>query len=121
LTTVGATLKEPTVRFLMLVCRDDRPVANAGPLGDEIDVWVREMDSRGVRVTGDPLAPPDRAVTVRVRDGKVETAKGAFLDVGEALLGFDLLECENLEEAIEVASAHPLAKRMVLELRPIGE
>ncbi len=109
------------MRFLMLVCRDNRPVEKgSAPAGGDVDEWVRTMDERGVRITGDPLAPPGEAVAVRVRDGKVEVSNGAHLDVGDTLLGFDLLECRGLDEAIEVAAAHPLAKRMVLEIRPIA-
>jgi hypothetical protein len=108
------------MRFLMLVCRDNRPVeASSSPAGGDVEEWVRTMDQRGVRLTGDPLAPPNDAVAVRVRDGKVEVSNGAFLAASDAVLGFDLLECKDLAEAIEVAAAHPLAKRMVLELRPI--
>ena len=45
---------------------------------------------------------------------------GAFLPTNGALLGFDLLECRDLPDAIDAALAHPLARRCVLEIRPIS-
>ena len=107
------------MRFLMLVCRDSVPVAvPPAQAGDDVDHWVEEMDGRGLRVTGDPLAPSGDARVVRVRDDQLAVTEGPFLEA-EALFGFDLLECRDMAEAIDVASAHPLAKRCVLEIRPV--
>ncbi len=105
----------------MLVCRDSEPaVEGADPVGAEVEKWVAAMDARGVRITGAPLAPEERAAVVRVRGEKVKVGEGAILKTEGALLGFDLLECRDLNEAIEVASAHPLARRCVLEIRPVN-
>jgi len=59
------------------------------------------------------------ARAVRVRDGQLQVAEGAVLDTGGTLLGFDVLECQDMAEAVEVASGHPLARRHVLEIRPV--
>jgi hypothetical protein len=105
--------------FLMLVCRDNVPVeAPSGPAGDDVETWVTTMDGSGLRLTGDVLAPDGQAVAVRVRQDQLEVTDGAFLDTKGALLGFDVLECRDMAEAVQVASAHPLARRGVLELRP---
>jgi hypothetical protein len=56
---------------------------------------------------------------VRVRDGEVLVTDGPFLETKELLGGFDLLECRDMAEAIEVAAAHPMAARGVLEIRPV--
>ena len=109
-----------TVKFLMLLCRDSVPVEAApAPAGDAVEQWVTTMDSRGVRVAGGELAPDAAAVAVRVRDGQRQVAEGAFLETKGALLGFDLLECRDLAEAIDVVVAHPLASRCVMEIRPL--
>jgi hypothetical protein len=105
------------MRFLMLVLKDAPFPDDAQSLGEETERWVETMDRRGVRVAGDPLAPPGAAAVVRVRDGETRVTHGAFLDVGDALLGFDLLECADIDEAVEVAAAHPLAKFCALEIR----
>jgi hypothetical protein len=106
------------MQFLMLVCRDDRPVAPPESPGD-VEEWVSTMDGRGVRLAGDILAPEREAAVVRVRDGQVVVTDGPFLETKEALGGFDLLECRDLAEAIEVAAAHPFASQGVMEIRPI--
>jgi hypothetical protein len=38
-----------------------------------------------------------------------------------ALLGFDVLECQGMEEAVQIAAAHPLARRCGLEIRPASD
>jgi hypothetical protein len=108
------------MQFLMLVCVDDQPwEPPAEPVGD-VDDWVNTMDARGLRVAGDRTARDVDARTVRVRNGEVVVTDGPFLETKEALAGFDLLECRDLAEAIEVAAAHPFAAEGgVMELRPI--
>ena len=104
----------------MLVCRDSVPVqAPTAPAGQAVEQWVTTMDDRGVRVAGDELAPEGEAVAVRVRDGQRQVADGAYLKTEGALLGFDLLECQDMAEAIDVVAADPLASRCVLEIRPV--
>jgi len=108
------------VMFLMLICRDRVPVESpAGPAGSEVGQWEVTMDTAGIRVAGGELAPEAEARAVRVRDGQLQVAQGAVLDTGGTLLGFDVLECEDMAEAVEVASGHPLARRHVLEIRPV--
>ncbi len=85
----------------------------------DIHAWVAEMDGRSVRLEGRPL-DPDHATTVRVRDGQVLVSDGPFAETKEIMVGYDFLDCANLDEAIEVASKHPLAKRGFMELRPFG-
>lgn len=107
------------MQFLMLVCRDTEPVEPATTPAGDVEEWVSTMDGRGLRVAGDRLAPESKASVVRVRKGKVVVTDGPFLETKEILGGFDLLECRDLEEAIEVAAAHPFATQGVLELRPV--
>jgi hypothetical protein len=106
------------MQFLMLVCNDTVPVEPPSTPRD-VDEWVSTMDGRGIRVAGDMLAPETQASVVRVRGGEVLVTDGPFLETKEVLGGFDLLECRDLAEAIEVAAAHPFAAQGVMELRPI--
>jgi hypothetical protein len=55
---------------------------------------------------------------VRVRDGEVVVSDGPFAETKEAVGGFDILECDSLEEAVEIAAAHPLAQIGTIEVRP---
>jgi hypothetical protein len=108
-----------TMKYIMLVCYDPSVTDEeaADPDGYDIDKWVAEMDGRGVRLEGYPLAVGD-AVTVRVRNRQVLLSDGPFTETKEHMAGYDILECSSLEEAVEVASKHPLARHGAMELRP---
>jgi hypothetical protein len=81
--------------------------------------WVDDLRARGIWLTGDQLAPPRRARSVRVRDGKTLVTDGPFAETKEAVGGFDLLECDSFEEAVEIAARHPVAQGGVIEVRPL--
>ncbi len=87
----------------------------------ECPAWVEEMDGRGVRLLGRELEFPETAVTVRVRAGETLVTDGPFAETKEFLAGFDLLECADLDEAIEVAAKHPTSWFDVVEIRPFME
>ena len=77
------------------------------------------LRAKGIWVTGDQLAPPRRARTVRVRNGKTLVTDGPFAETKEAIGGFDLLECDSLEQAVEIAATHPNAQGGTIEVRPL--
>lgn len=111
------------MRYLMLVCVEEGievPVEDSATIGPDVDTWVSEMDGRGVRVQGQELAGVQDATTIRVRGGEVVIADGPFAETKEQIAGFDILECADLDEAIEVASKHPVARFGSLELRPFA-
>ena len=105
------------MKYMMFVCTDTEPETEQSRVPD-IEVWVAENDAAGRRVTGNVLAPPSAATTVRVRGGEVLLADGPFAETKEVIVGFDILECVDLDEAIEVARTHPMAWTGRLELRP---
>ena len=106
------------MRYMLLICAD----GTEGPIDAEpeldIDEWVEQMDGRGIRSIGERLAPPADATTVRVRNGKVLLTDGPFVETKEIICGFDLIECRDLDEAIEVARKHPMATYGMIEVRP---
>ena len=110
------------MRFLMLVCVDREPsgAPNTTP-GLEIDDWVDKYEGDGVRLLGDRIRPDAEAHAVRVRGDEVLVTDGPFVETKEVVAGFDVLECRDLEHAIEVAAAHPMARDGVLELRAFWE
>jgi len=111
------------MKYMLLVCWDaehmngqeepEQPEENKDSFP-----WLDDVQARGIWVTGDQLAPPRRGRTVRVRDGKKLVTDGPFVETKEALGGFDILECDTLDEAVEVAAAHPLAQFGTIEVRP---
>jgi len=86
---------------------------------DDIQSWLEMVESRGARHHGDRLRPVEDATLVRVRGGELIVTDGPFAETREWIAGYDLLECENLDEAIEIASKHPMARFGRLELRPV--
>jgi hypothetical protein len=102
------------VRYMMFVCVD--PAAETYvPEEDNIDEWVGEMDRRKVRILGNRLTGVDAATTVC---GKVLVTDGPFAETKEWIAGFDILECVNLDEAIDIAAKHPMARFGRIEIRP---
>jgi hypothetical protein len=108
------------MKYMMFVVVDPDAAAEAEPSESDptIEQWLADVDGRGKRITGDALRPVSEAVTVRVSHGQVLVSDGPFAESKEWIAGFDILECEDLDEAIAIAARHPQAKGGKLELRP---
>lgn len=108
------------MRYMLLIFHDES-FSPPETIGAETDAWVEEMTRRGVRKAGDRLRPASDATTVRVREDKILLTDGPFAETKEQIAGFDLIECADLDEALEVASKHPMAKAGMVEVRPFWE
>jgi len=108
------------MQFLLIICHDNdfRPTEE---LFSDIKSWIEEMSHRGIRVYGNPLRPADDAVTVRVRNGKLTRMNTPFANSSEKMCAYELIECGSIEEAVEVASKHPMAKAATIEVRPVWD
>jgi len=112
------------MKYLMLVCTDgpvDAERAKLEPGRQDVpalaDAWCREMEQRGIRMLGSPVGPASEATTVRVRDGEVLITDGPYAETKEQMAGFDIIDCKDLDEAIEVAAKHPMARYGMLDIR----
>ena len=105
------------MRYLMFVATDTEPDPDKEQPG-EIETWFEDVNSRGKWVMGDRLRPVADATTVRVRRGERLITDGPFAETREWIVGFDVLECDDLDEAIDIAAKHPMARFGRLELRP---
>jgi hypothetical protein len=108
------------MKYMMFVCTDTEPDTDKSAEPD-IEVWVAENDAKGRRLDGYVLAPVSAATTVRVRNGELLVSDGPFAETKEVIVGYDLLECADLDEAIEVARTHPMARGGRIELRPFAD
>jgi len=104
------------MKFLMLVTAAE--TVEVAPADGDPTAWVEEMERRGVREQGNRLRPVSDATSIRVRGGQTLISDGPFAETTEQIGGFDILDCADLDEAIEIASKHPAARFGVLELRP---
>jgi hypothetical protein len=105
------------MKYLLLICNDG---SFDGATAEELDAgaWVEETDRRGVRLLGSRIHPPEDATTVRVKDGAPLITDGPFAETKEQICGFDIIDCADLDEAIEIAAKHPVARFGMIEVRP---
>ena len=108
------------MQFMMLVATDAEPDEKPEAPGD-IEAWLEEVERTRKRVTGNRLKSKKQARTVRVRKGKLLVTDGPFAETQEVIVGFDILECDGMEEAIAVAAKHPMARAGRIELREFFE
>jgi hypothetical protein len=114
------------MRYVLLITGDENAIAamspeeNSAVLG-EYGAWAEQMGSRGLLQGGERLRPTTDATTVQVRNGQVLTADGPFAETKEQIGGFFLVDCKDLDEAIEAAAKLPGARHGTIEVRPIWE
>lgn len=112
------------MQYLALIYSED----NAGPAPGTPE-WGAFMkgyadankafEAAGVMQGGNALQNSSTATSIRIRNGKTETMDGPFAETKERLGGYYLLDCKNLNQAIEMASLIPTAKHGTVEIRPI--
>ncbi|HET6569580.1 MAG TPA: YciI family protein [Rhodothermales bacterium] len=114
------------MKYYLLSYVDEK--AGAAVPKDEMDAWIRKikawtdaMQESGVLVRAQGLHPTSAAATVRVRNEKMITTHGPFAETKEQLGGFYLIDCKNLDEAIEWAAQAPGARFGSIEVRPVWE
>lgn len=112
------------VRYLLLIGgEDDGSALTSQEVCAQNDAteWAEEMTRRRVLLNGQVLRPPEDATTVRVRGGEVLLSDGPFAETKEQIGGLCVIECADLDEALEIAAAHPVARYGMVEVRPIWE
>ena len=105
------------MKYLMLVCTDPEPDTATEPMPD-IEEWSADVVGRGKHLIGDRLRGVEDATQVRVRSGELLLTDGPFTEARDWIAGFDVLDCTDLDEAVEIAAKHPMARGGRLELRP---
>jgi len=112
------------MKFMLFTYRDPSfqldPEERAG-IPAAVGAWCDEMDARGVRLQGHVLGPLPESRTIRIRGGEATVGDGPVSEESVHIAGFNILECADLDEALEVAARNPGAKFGILELRPIEE
>jgi hypothetical protein len=107
----------------MLIHCIDESIEGA-PGGDQgrpkIEDWIAEMEGRGVLLHGDRLRYVTNATTVQVRSSELLVSDGPFAETKEQIARYDVIDCADLDEAIEIASKHPTAWWGTIEVRPIA-
>ena len=89
---------------------------------DDMSLWLavtESLRSAGLLVANGPLYPAASATTVRVREGETELTDGPFAVTKEVLVGYYILNCADLDEALHHAARMPSARHGSVEVRPI--
>lgn len=112
------------MRYLLMICDDESD--RRGPLDLVRDpkhiAWIDYLDRRGaLLLDGVRLRPSSDATKVQLRGGETLVSDGPFVETKEQIGGVALIECENLDDAIEVAAKHPFAAHGVIEVRPVWD
>jgi hypothetical protein len=112
------------MRYALLVCIEESRELNEADAErryGEFMAFQDEMEARGVLVARERLRPTELATTVRVGDAGLVVADGPFAETKEQIAGFYIIECADLDEAIEIASRNPGARHGTIEVRPVWE
>lgn len=113
------------MRYLLMIYEPPRPgEPDPTQMQDEMGryyAFTREAIDRGFYLGGEALEASSTATTVRVRGGQTLTTDGPFAETKEELGGYYLLDCPDLDAAIEMAAKIPGAARGSIEIRPIWE
>ena len=110
------------MQYMLLIYDCQRPEPGDPDFAESlarVNAFAEECRRRGVFVSGHPLHPEETATTVSVRNGKTLITDGPYAETHEHLGGAYVLDCRNLDEALELAALCPMAEQGGIEVRPI--
>jgi hypothetical protein len=113
------------MKYLCLICADTWMErfgeAEAAAHFEEYREFTESLRVSGHFVSANRLQPPETAVTVRVRQGRVNTTDGPYAEIKEQLGGYYIVEARDLNEAIQIAGRIPGARYGSVEIRPVAD
>lgn len=114
------------MRYLLLIYTDEqqdarRPPAEQEAIMGEYFAFTNEVRAAGAFQAGEALHSTSTATTVRLRQGQISSSDVPFAETKEQLGGYYLLNCKNLDEAIQWAAKIPAARDGSVEIRPVWE
>ncbi|TDB90108.1 transcription initiation protein [Actinomadura sp. KC216] len=111
------------MRYVLLICDDEKDApSNEELAADPVHrAWEADLRRRGAEIVGVRLRPVVDATTVTVRQGETLVSDGPFAETKDFVGGVVIVDCANLDEAIEIAAGHPYARRGGVEIRPVWE
>lgn len=112
------------MKYMMLIYNNEqheasRPKGEMEKVMQDYGTFTEDVRNSGIFHGGDALHPVAQATTVRVRDGQTLSTDGPFAETKEQLGGFYILDCKDLDEAIEYAAKIPGAETGSIEVRPV--
>ncbi len=108
------------MRYMLLIYGDPTAPVEEGVF-EEYGAFTQSIVDSKEFVAGDPLQGADTATTVRVRAGDTKTTDGPFAETKEVLGGYYIVDCKDLDRAIELAAQIPDSRTGSVEVRPVME
>jgi hypothetical protein len=111
------------MQYMMLIYLDENAPTQAQreECYKESTEYARGLAAKGKCLATAPLYPTSTATSIRVRDGKRVVTDGPFAETREQLGGYYLINAEDLDEAIRIASGIPAGRWGTVEIRPVIE
>ena len=114
------------MRYMLLIYGDPSLAASMTPEEGEkmmadYYTFTQSIVESGEMLSGEPLQGVETATTVRVRGGRTASTDGPFAETKEVLGGYYLVDCKDLDRAIELAARIPGAHGGSVEVRPVME
>jgi hypothetical protein len=114
------------MKYLCLIYSDENriaamPAAESQSFLGEYLAFTDSIRKSGHYVAAQRLRPTHTATTIRSRNGKISTTDGPFAETKEQLGGFYMIEANDLDEAIAIASRIPGTRTGSIEVRPVWE
>ena len=116
------------MKYLLLICMEEPPgtpletpaeIADWDAPSDDIEPWLAENERArhpAIRQPGAAGPPMPRQCASGM--ARSWSADGPYAETKEWMAGFDVLECADMSEAIEIAARHPVAQFGMIEVRP---
>jgi hypothetical protein len=105
----------------LVYCEENLHSTPGFPQDSECVDYLDALQRNGHLIAAEPLQSVQRAITLRVRNGKLSVTDGPFAETKEQLAGFYLIDARDLNEAIQVAAKIPPARIGSIEVRPIRQ
>jgi hypothetical protein len=112
------------MRYMLLIVGDESRFADMSPEDARAQMqrwseYSQELVAAGAFVSGEGLQTSTTATTLRVQDGDRVLTDGPFAETKERIGGFYVIDCRDLDEAIDWAAKLPSAEGGATEIRPV--
>ncbi len=123
---MGRTRKESNVKYLCIAFQDPEKLAaysddEFAQIMERVGFYLEELREHGNYLDASRLQPASDGAVIRVRAGSMTVTDGPFIETREQIAGYYLIEDNDLNDAIRIASHSPSAHLGTVEVRPLKE
>jgi hypothetical protein len=116
--------KELDVKYLCIAFQDQEKLdaysdAEFGQIMERVQLYLEDLQDHGNFVDASRLQPASSGAVIKVRGGQMTISDGPFIETREQIAGYYLIEANDLNDAIRIASKSPSAHLGTVEVRPL--